>query len=115
MDDTTRVLQEHVSLTRRYFLKLGGVASAVLSLPAFRALSAEEPGTLAEVISALEYLTRPEDFGTVERGDPLPYKLPKEKRLEVGLERACWSPRLMPRSSPSSSSRASSRRRRTSG
>ena len=90
MDDTTRVLQEHVSLTRRYFLKLGGVASAVLSLPAFRALSAEEPGTLAEVISALEYLTRPEDFGTVERGDPLPYKLPKEKRLEVGLERETW-------------------------
>lgn len=37
------------------------------------------------------YLTPQGDFYNVERGDPLPYKLPREKRLEVGLERETWT------------------------
>jgi DMSO/TMAO reductase YedYZ molybdopterin-dependent catalytic subunit len=36
------------------------------------------------------YLTPQGDFYNVERGDPLPYQLPLERRLEVGLERETW-------------------------
>lgn len=38
----------------------------------------------------LPYLTPQGDFYNVERGTPLPYTLPLEKRLEVGLERETW-------------------------
>ena len=38
----------------------------------------------------MDYITTQDDFGTVERGDPLPYKLPLAKRLEIGLERKTW-------------------------
>ncbi len=37
------------------------------------------------------YLTPQGEFHNVERGDPLPYKLPLEKRREVGLERETWT------------------------
>ncbi len=36
------------------------------------------------------YLTPQDAFYNVERGTPLPYKLPLKKRTEVGLERATW-------------------------
>ena len=39
-----------------------------------------------------------EEFGTVERGNPLPYKLPLAKRLEVGLERKTCSMMADPKS-----------------
>ena len=35
-------------------------------------------------------LTKSGDFYNVERGDPLPYKLPLEKRREIGMERETW-------------------------
>ena len=41
-------------------------------------------------LATQEYLTPQGDFYNVERGDPLPYKLPLERRLEVGLERQTW-------------------------
>lgn len=45
---------------------------------------------MADAIEKLEYLTAADAFGTVERGDPLPYKLPTEKLREVGLVRETW-------------------------
>jgi hypothetical protein len=36
------------------------------------------------------YLTPQLEFNTVERGDPLPYALPPEKRRALGLERETW-------------------------
>jgi DMSO/TMAO reductase YedYZ molybdopterin-dependent catalytic subunit len=45
---------------------------------------------LQEAVGKLRYLTLPEDFGTVERGNPLPYTHPPEKLREVGLTRDSW-------------------------
>jgi len=41
-------------------------------------------------IAPLGYLTPQDAFGDVERGNPLPYTLPPERRREVGLERDTW-------------------------
>jgi DMSO/TMAO reductase YedYZ molybdopterin-dependent catalytic subunit len=62
-------------VTRRDFLQLGAAAAGLAPL-------------LAELTA--RYLTPQADFNTVERGDPLPYTLPLEKRREVGLERETW-------------------------
>src|SRR5258708_26033855 len=43
-----------------------------------------------DTIAPLGYLTPQDQFGDVERGNPLPYTLPPERRREVGLERATW-------------------------
>jgi DMSO/TMAO reductase YedYZ molybdopterin-dependent catalytic subunit len=43
-----------------------------------------------DTIAPLGYLTPQDDFGDVERGDPLPYTLPPQRRREVGLERETW-------------------------
>ena len=41
-------------------------------------------------IAPLGYLTPQDAFGDVERGNPLPYTLPPERRRAVGLERETW-------------------------
>ena len=46
----------------------------------------EPPATIAP----FGYLTPQDEFGVVERGSPLPYTLPPERRREVGLERESW-------------------------
>ena len=51
-----------------------------------RARWLEPPGTIAP----FGYLTPQDEFGDVERGNPLPYTLPPEQRREVGLERETW-------------------------
>lgn len=43
-----------------------------------------------ETIADYGYLTPQKHFGVVERGNPLPYTLPLDRRLELGLERATW-------------------------
>ena len=106
MEFSERLFVEHLKLTRRYFLKYGALSGAVFALPGLRGSSSGGgPGqesdragvdALADAVTALEYLTRPEDFGTVERGDPLPYKHPREKRLAVGLERETWKLEVVP-------------------
>src|SRR5258705_13905275 len=76
---------ERDGFTRRSFLRaagLGAAAAALGGLARGRALRADDP--------VPAYLTPAEEFGTVERGDPLPYTLPLEKRREVGLERETW-------------------------
>lgn len=45
---------------------------------------------LEAAIAKLQYLTRPESFGTVERGTPLPYTHPIEKLRDVGMTRETW-------------------------
>jgi hypothetical protein len=51
-----------------------------------RARYTTPPGTIA----SFGYLTPQAEFGDVERGNPLPYTLPPERRREVGLERETW-------------------------
>ena len=42
------------------------------------------------VIADQGYLTPQQEWGDVERGNPLPYTLPPERRREIGLERDTW-------------------------
>lgn len=98
--DLHRLLAEHREVTRRYFLGLGAAGVAGLGLRPLGARATEGDGDvpplLAEAIAKLSYLTPPEEFGTVERGNPLPYTLPVEKRREVGLERETWTLEVVP-------------------
>ena len=90
-------LEEHIALTRRYFLQCGSAGVAALAaLPAFGAGSDLDDAALKKLVDKISYLTPHADFGTVERGNPLPYKLPKKKRLEVGLERETWKLEVFP-------------------
>lgn len=89
--ELSRFVQQHAALTRRYFLRCG-----VAGLAAFRALplladeNKRDP-RLQKALDELEtWLTRPDDFNDVSRGNPKPHSLPEEKRKEVGLTRDSW-------------------------
>lgn len=85
-------LPPHLALTRRYFLGLGAAGVAALGSSRLWADASTGDELLAKAVSDIQakYLTSDEAFGTVERGNPLPYTIPLEKRLEVGLERETW-------------------------
>ena len=87
-----RFVDEHIELSRRYFLRAGVAGTAALaSWPLLAADPATNPA-LAEAIAKLEpFMTKQDDFRDVSRGKPLPHKLPLEKRQEVGLTRDTWS------------------------
>src|SRR4051794_959670 len=51
-----------------------------------RSRSTRPPGTIARS----GYLTPQDEFGDVERGNPLPYTLPPDVRRAVGMERETW-------------------------
>ena len=87
--------RQHLEVTRRYFLRLGATGLGASQTIALWAKESDAE-VLADATSDLEYLTYPDEFGTVERGKPLPYTLPKEKRLEIGLERETWKLEVVP-------------------
>ncbi len=104
MDDLLPIAQSHQAVTRRYFLQQTALGLGAASLPAsLRAADPESPDRLADLVSKLEYLTPSDAFRNVERHKPLPYKLSREKRLEVGLERETWQLEVIP--DPDSNSR----------
>ena len=76
-------------ITRRLFLGAGATAATGL---AARPVRAEQPAPeLARALDKLEpYFTAPADFQDVSRGNPLPHKLPAEKKREVGMHRDTW-------------------------
>ena len=77
------------TVTRRDFLQLGAAAAGLAPLLARGVdVGIELKRSIAELTA--RYLTPQLEFNTVERGDPLPYTLPIEKRREVGLERETW-------------------------
>ncbi len=91
MHDLDSLWTEHQELTRRYLLRLGALAAIGLGIgPSLAVRADEKADSLAEPLSKLEYFTRPDAFGTVERGTPLPYTHPIEKLREVGLTRETW-------------------------
>ncbi len=90
-------LEEHRDVSRRYFLDLGlrstagGVFAGTLGGGDVIGAAAPDPkAALAALVGQLEYLTHPEKFGTVERGKPLPYKLPAEELKAAGMTRETW-------------------------
>ncbi len=93
IDDPAR---EHVEVARRHFLRLGAAGVAGLAASPLWSKGPGRDAALAALIRELEYLTPPLEFRSVERGDPLPYTLPLEKRREVGLERETWKLEVIP-------------------
>lgn len=88
--------EEHIELSRRYFLSLGAAGTLGLVASPLSAKGAARDAVLERLVGELEYLTPPLEFRSVERGKPLPYKLPPEKRREVGLERDTWKLEVIP-------------------
>ncbi len=81
---------EHQATTRRFFLGvLAGGCSSVLLPENLSAQELADPA-LRRLIENLHYLTPAEQFGTVERGNPLPYKLPPADLKEAGLTKESW-------------------------
>lgn len=85
----TPILAVHQILSRRYFLRLGAAGLAAWRVSP---LVADDSVDFRRIVAELDatYLTPADEFGTVERGDPLPYTLPPEKLREVGLTRETW-------------------------
>ncbi|HWA98162.1 MAG TPA: hypothetical protein VG713_06700, partial [Pirellulales bacterium] len=89
--------REHWSLTRRYFVALGGAALAASSPRSLvRAVEHDQPepalASKPAKAGALRdpYFTPPAHFRDVSRGKPLPQSLSEDKRREVGLTRDTW-------------------------
>jgi len=84
-------LDEHIELSRRWFLRAGAAGVVALSCSP---LAAKEPPfhpAMREALAKLEsYMTSQDDFRDVSRGKPKPHSLSKEKLTEVGLTRDTW-------------------------
>lgn len=76
------------SYSRRDLLRLAAAGTALGS--AATGLAANRPAGPAICEEGGCCITPSGDFYNVERGNPLPYKLPLEKRLEIGMERDTW-------------------------
>lgn len=87
--------RQHLEVTRRYFMRLGAAGLGATQVIAAWAKESDAE-ILEEATSDMEYLTYQDEFGTMQRGKPLPYTLPKEKRLEIGLERETWKLDVVP-------------------
>ena len=99
MDERRVLIQEHVAVTRRYFLELGGAGLVALGSSPLRAQGqdgGDSERLLSEEISKLEYLTREDDFINYGRGTPPPHELPPEKLREVGLAPETWRLEVLP-------------------
>lgn len=92
---TGEFLDDHADLTRRYFLQLGaaGLLTAGMASPA---CGQPKNAALRKVLAELEYFTPQMEFISVERGNPLPYKLPSPKLKAAGLTRASWRLEVVP-------------------
>ena len=91
MKEQQRFLEQHRTLTRRYFLRAGAAGSAALGL--WPRISKSDPPApeLSEAIRALEsYFTQQERFQDVSRGKPLPHSLTDEQKRAAGLTRETW-------------------------
>ena len=99
MSSSEAFLQEHLALSRRFFLQ-AGVLGAMGSLIVPQDLKAEDK-PVAEAPPKREkpdkggvrpdpYFTPTEDFRDVSRGKPVPHSLSEEKKRQVGLTRETW-------------------------
>lgn len=86
-----RFLRQHAGLTRRYFLGLGAAGTAALAASHLAGAAEPQDERLQAAIDQLEsWLTPPDQFRDVSRGQPIPHTLPPERRSEVGLTRETW-------------------------
>jgi hypothetical protein len=75
------------SLSRRDLFKLGSAGAVVLAHAETQA-AGKKAGPVCEEGGCC--ITPSGDFYNVERGNPLPYKLPIEKQREIGMVRETW-------------------------
>ncbi|MDP6860353.1 MAG: molybdopterin-dependent oxidoreductase, partial [Verrucomicrobiales bacterium] len=87
------IYDQHKQVTRRYLIGLGLSGVASITAESLNAKDREDSPTNEP---DPDYLTPSNEFETVERGDPLPYKLSLEKRLRIGMERKTWSLDIIP-------------------
>lgn len=87
---------EHFQVTRRYFLKLGGIGVAGWGATRISTRAGRADGVLADLVAKLEYLTRDENFVNYGRGKPPPHELPEAERRRVGLARDTWRLEVIP-------------------
>ena len=67
---SSELYRQHLEVTRRYFLQLGAVGFAALK--PLHAWADSDQSLIDKATADLEYFTPQDDFGTIERGDPLP-------------------------------------------
>lgn len=88
------LFQEHIELTRRFFLRAGvlGLAALPLGLHAQDATKKDPPRVKPDKGGARPdpYFTPQADFRDVSRGTPLPHSLSDARKAEVGLTRETW-------------------------
>lgn len=90
-DSAERLIRDHASLSRRYFLGLGVAGAAALNSLPLQAEGSKSSPALEEAIGKLEsWLTTMDDFRDVSRGKPVPHSLSDEKKAEVGMTRDTW-------------------------
>ena len=80
------------SFSRRDLFKLGTAGAAVLANTESQA-AGKKAGPVCEEGGCC--ITPSGDFYNVERGNPLPYKLPEEKLKEIGMVRETWQLELI--------------------
>jgi len=90
MDEPHRLAEEHLEVTRRYFLGLFAAAGATGANPSPVWAEGSDSQSLADAIAQLTYLTPVERFKLFGRGNPPPHQLSPEKRREVGLDLETW-------------------------
>jgi DMSO/TMAO reductase YedYZ molybdopterin-dependent catalytic subunit len=91
MNPREEFLEDHLLLSRRFFLEAG--AACVAAVTGWSLAGGAEPPApeLAKALAKLEsFFTPPANFQDVSRGKPVPHSLPEEKRREVGLTRETW-------------------------
>ena len=76
------------ALSRRDLFKLGAASAVVLKTHAELQAAGKKTGPVCEEGGCC--ITPSGDFYNVERGNPLPYKLPIEKLREIGMVRETW-------------------------
>ena len=85
------LMGEHFQLTRRHFLELGGAAVTAWDLSALAAGNAAADSRLGEAVAKLQYLTPPDQVGTIlDKGKAGVAKLPPERLREIGLVPETW-------------------------
>jgi DMSO/TMAO reductase YedYZ molybdopterin-dependent catalytic subunit len=90
-DSVKRLIEDHVSLSRRYFLGLGAAGVAALKTLPLQAEGAADDEVLQKAVAKLEpWVTPTADFRDVSRGKPVPHSLSDEKKAEVGMTRDTW-------------------------
>ncbi|MFV1968913.1 MAG: molybdopterin-dependent oxidoreductase [Pirellulaceae bacterium] len=94
--DPTRICDDHLALTRRYFMQIGVAGVAGLNASRLWAVAGEPKTVVEKAIAQLSYLTPHDQFKMFGRGDPPPHTLSPEKRREVGLTRDTWQLEVIP-------------------